>query len=305
MKKVIVLMSTYNGERFLKEQLDSVLRQRDVEVRIVVRDDGSTDDTIKILREYEKKYQNIDLLCDGENLGVTRSFLKLVSEYTDGEYFALCDQDDVWDENKLFVAVEQLEKMKDGTPRLYFSNLKVTDESLNVCRMFYSQKPKINNKYSCLIETYATGCTVVYNNELARIAKKTNPRNFSMHDTWLFDVASLLGETFYDNAAYINYRQHENNVIGSPVKKSKMKQIFNGVNRLSKKNIHPYSDNAEILYGELYNDLDEISREKLWLLANYRKAFIYKISLIFDKHLYTNSFIRNLKFRILVLLGLA
>lgn len=127
MRNILVLMSTYNGEKYLKEQIDSILAQKNVEVTIRVRDDGSTDGTIRILEEYQK--------CgklnwySSTNMGPAKSFLDLVyNAPLKYDYYAFCDQDDYWKEDKLYKAIERLEHF-DDKPALYHCELEIVDEN--------------------------------------------------------------------------------------------------------------------------------------------------------------------------------
>ena len=124
MKKVQVLLSTYNGEKYLKEQLDSIIAQKGVDVHILARDDGSKDDTIKILEGYE----NIDII-KGSNIGVCKSFFELINKSGEYDYYSFADQDDVWDCDKLVIAINKLEKCN-SKPAVYASNTRLVDANL-------------------------------------------------------------------------------------------------------------------------------------------------------------------------------
>ena len=127
MKIVCVLLSTYNGEKYLKEQLDSVLNQKDITLNFLVRDDGSTDSTIDILKQYEKEGK-IKLIV-GKNIGYKKSFYELAKLAPLSDYYAFCDQDDVWDDDKLITAVNMLERENNSIPLLYFSALRVVNNN--------------------------------------------------------------------------------------------------------------------------------------------------------------------------------
>lgn len=305
MKKVTVFMSTYNGEKYLSEQIESILHQKNVDVQLIVRDDGSSDNTVAILQEYAEKYSNIELHIGQKNLGACGSFFDLICSRSDGEYFALSDQDDIWDDDKLYCAVQMLSQYRQDVLALYFSNLRVVDADMHICRMFYNQKPAIKNRYSGFVDTYATGCTMVYNQPLAKLAKQVKPTAFSMHDAWLFDTACLFGKTVYDEKPHISYRQHENNVIGARLKISKMESIRNQFRRLFRSNLHPYSDNARILYQEFKSHLSDKDRELLKSLGYYKESFGTRVKVILNRDLATKSRSRNIRFKLLVLLGLA
>ena len=117
-KKVAVLISTYNGEKYIKEQIDSILNQTYKNIEIVIRDDGSSDSTIEIIKEYQKKHSNI-ILKEGTNVGFIKSFFQLLG-LADSDYYAYCDQDDVWMENKIELAVNALNEADNTKPNMVF-----------------------------------------------------------------------------------------------------------------------------------------------------------------------------------------
>ena len=132
---VTVIMSTYNGSSYLASQLESLLVQKDVAIRLFVRDDGSSDDTVQILQRYAHRFLSLDIV-EGENLGATESFhvaSQLALEKNDpADYYAFCDQDDIWLENKLSIAVNQLSKITSDKPLLYFSNLMMVNNQMDL-----------------------------------------------------------------------------------------------------------------------------------------------------------------------------
>ena len=128
MKNVLVILSTYNGEKYLREQIESVLKQENVKISILVRDDGSTDNTCNILEEYEKK--GLLRWYTGKNLKPAKSFIDLIFHATnDFDYYAFCDQDDFWYFKKIYSAIEQMENNNDSIdiPKVCYCNLEVVD----------------------------------------------------------------------------------------------------------------------------------------------------------------------------------
>lgn len=124
MYKVAVLLSTYNGSKYIKEQIDSILSQEGVNIDIYIRDDGSTDETVNIIYEY--KSNNI-FLTEGKNIGVGNSFMELLYSVPEiYDYYAFADQDDIWSEKKIRIAIEVLQKNK---KHLYASNQELIDKS--------------------------------------------------------------------------------------------------------------------------------------------------------------------------------
>ncbi len=209
-KKVQVLMSAYNGEKYIRTQLDSILNQTWENLEILVRDDGSKDSTHEILKEYEEKYENVHIYLE-ENIGLVKSFLKLVS-YSDADFVAFSDQDDFWLPEKVEKAVEMLEQAKG--PALYCSNQTLVDDDLQVLpgETVPEPKPGFGN---AVIESMCTGCTAMMNKELTDIVKKDLPEHAIWHDWWCYLVATYVGEVFFDKNAYIYYRQHGGNQLGS------------------------------------------------------------------------------------------
>lgn len=209
-EKVQILMSTYNGEKFLKEQLESLLRQTYQNLEILVRDDGSKDGTCEILREYEKKYSNVHVYLE-DNVGVTKSFFELLKK-SDADYIAFSDQDDVWLEEKVEKAVEKLKTLEE--PALYCSNKILVDSELNIIAE-NNHKKLIPGFENAVVECICTGCTSMMNRSLAENIKEHIPKRAIIHDWWCYLVASYLGKVIFDDNSYIWYRQHGGNVIGA------------------------------------------------------------------------------------------
>ena len=216
MDKVLVLLSSYNGERYLNEQLDSLFAQEEVGVHVLIRDDGSSDNTIKIVKDRIERGDGITLL-EGHNLGFAMSFMVLVKEantYIDEyDYFAFCDQDDVWLPKKLISAVKMLhEKGVNEKPNLYWSSFTLVDENL---RPFYKPKTGVpqdpkprregqkHTKPTILVRYFMLGCTMVFDkNMVAFLNKYPSQNKLTMHDLWLSQTAIFFGNVIYDNNSY-------------------------------------------------------------------------------------------------------
>lgn len=216
MKTVCVLMSTYNGEKFIEEQIQSIFRQKDVNVYLTVRDDGSNDRTISILKKYEKE-KKLKLYQGEKNLGPACNFMELLYNSGEFDYYAFADQDDVWLEEKLIRAIHKLEKINDE-PGLYCSNQLIYKDNV-VEGMRFESVPK-HGIIQAICGNVFSGCTMVFNIQLAKILKKNEYRpsnnvlNIRMHDTWVIAVAEYVGKVVYDQNSYIKYRIHENNTVG-------------------------------------------------------------------------------------------
>lgn len=209
MKKVQVLMSTYNGQTYLKKQIESILEQTYHNIELLVRDDGSSDHTIDILRDYEERYENIKVIY-GKNIGVNGSFFYLLAQ-SNSDYLAFSDQDDIWLPEKIQNAVEKLDYYT--VPALYAGNKILIDQNDSIIKENNKKKKKPSFS-NALIENICTGCTIVMNKKLADNLKIHIPKQAILHDWWCYLVASYLGIVVYDEQAYILYRQHGNNIIG-------------------------------------------------------------------------------------------
>ena len=210
--KIMVLLSTYNGEKYISDQIESVLCQQGVDVHIVARDDGSQDETINILKRIST-LENITVI-EGQNIGVVGSFFTLMHEAVchNFDYFAFCDQDDVWKNDKLKVATDILSG-HGNEPALYMSSFQMVDENLHSIQTNMS-RPNISVE-GAFASNCATGCTMVFNKKLLEKSLLSNYNDTLMHDYWMYMVCLLTGGcVYYDETPHIYYRQHGNNVIG-------------------------------------------------------------------------------------------
>lgn len=307
-EKIVVLMSTYNvcgggAEDFLHRQLASILGQRDVEISLYIRDDGSKDNTIEIINEYSDKYKNITIIQDGANLGACRSFLKLMATEIDAEFFSLADQDDIWDEDKLSVAIDKLKTLPQDKPALYYSNQRVVDEDNNFIRISHAEPQVAINKYGFLADPLAAGCTCVYNRKLAEIAWRTKPETYSMHDTWIYNAAAMFGNVVYDFEPHMNYRQHNANVIGTPKKQFSLDGI--------KKQLHYYLDwksqpryKCVLLMEKQWKGLmNPEQKHMVGMITGYKKSIVKRIQLFNCKDMYPATRYRKIRWKLMILLG--
>ncbi|MFN3386799.1 MAG: glycosyltransferase family 2 protein [Candidatus Thermochlorobacter sp.] len=213
--KVCVLLSTYNGETYLAEQLESIFRQEQVALSLYVRDDGSQDRTWQILSDYARQYRHLRLFR-GENLGAAKSFFWLL-EHADAaaDYFSFSDQDDVWHPDKLARALAYLSQADDSAPLLYFSRFEIVDAQLR--HLAYSPRARRLGFANALVQNQATGCTMVFNRTLRSLILSALPERTIMHDWWIYLVASAFGTLLYDETPTLKYRQHTQNAIGTSV----------------------------------------------------------------------------------------
>lgn len=211
---VEVLISTYNGQKYLVEQLDSILAQTQRDIMITIRDDGSVDNTADILTSYARRDKRIKLIF-AENLGVVGSFLSLLKNAESGcRFTAFADQDDVWLPNKIERALSVLSAYDDSVPLLYCSRMEYVSEDLRHLG-FSKQVRKPTGFANALVQNIATGCTIVLNRAARKVLLLHEwPRQVLMHDWWMYLVVSAFGSVVHDDFSSIKYRQHAGNQVG-------------------------------------------------------------------------------------------
>ena len=336
MKKIQVLMSTYNGEKYLREQLDSILSQDCeelglAELSVIIRDDGSKDGTQKILQEYSEKYPGKLCWVQGKNCGVIQSFFELlVNANTDADYFALADQDDYWMTDKLSSGICALEEYNNGNtkkncdnlcaessvsvgkPLLYCCRPKLVDAGLKELPIDIKRPPVRTGFGNALIENVVTGCTVVMNKVLREMIAEELPQFTTMHDRWLYLVASCFGAVIYDEEPHICYRQHGGNVMGTS--NSRFAELKERLVRFRKRRTDISRQAAEFLriFGNLskeslcsYSDEKRV-RECLLMaeeLVKGKHSFRKRVCLVRSNKLYRQRKNDNRVFKLLILLG--
>ena len=305
-EKIIILLSTYNAELYLREQLDSLFAQDYANINIVVRDDGSKDSTVKILEEYREKYDNFTFYA-GENIGAKDSFFDLI-EHVKGREFgfiAFCDQDDYWKKEKLSAATDAF---AGDLPQLYCGKPQLADYELNPIKKEIKRniRPAFSN---ALIENIVTGCTVVINRAMFDILVDYMPKYCIMHDWWMYIIASCFGRVIYDTDSYILYRQHGNNVMG--IESSYASELSSRISKFRgrKSNISMQAEELVRLMEQKRNewaDKEEIVEcyKKAKLLATYKENLKKRVMLAFGRQVYRQRRGDNIIFNILFLLGL-
>ena len=300
MPTVTVLMSSYNGDKYISEQIESLLEQKGVEIRIVIRDDGSKDQTNNILSEYSSKCSEI-ILIKGDNCGAEESFNRLCKyavEEESSDYYAFCDQDDVWDEDKLSVAINSLKGFDNTLPLLYFSNLKMVDENLNYIRDFYSKDEVFIDKSKTLVQIFTYGCTCVFNRKALEYYCQVEPQS-TFHDNWIYCICSYLGKVIYDPCGRIQYRQHENNLSGHRV--TGLTLLAYRIKRLFKGNLgHNFETMAKQML-KFANEFQTADLKTIQRVATYRSNMMSKLQLLFSASYTTGHLVKDLciKYRIL------
>ncbi|KRL02138.1 glycosyltransferase family 2 protein [Liquorilactobacillus capillatus] len=253
--EVAILMSTYNGLKYLKDQINSILAQDYKEWDLYIRDDVSSDDTISILRDYEKKYTNIHIVENNNtNLGAKKSFLEL-TRVVNAKYYMFSDQDDFWLPQKVSATLKLMKsaerKGSNDIPVLVHTNYRIVDSKLNELRTPPASFKDYTDLSSLAINNSITGCTMMINDTLKQMIGNVNAEEVGMHDWWFGLIASCFGIVEYLPQVTILYRQHEGNVVGANTgladsgSGSKVGRILRGI----KKNMRYYR--KELRHGSM------------------------------------------------------
>lgn len=279
MKRILVVMATYNGEKYLSEQLESIFSQKDITAEILVRDDGSRDSTQRLLDEY----QNAGKLqwYTGEHLNVAKGYFDLMKKAAKREfdYVAFADQDDVWDSDKLYVATQKLDSVNYDVPALYYCGQRLVDGNLSyICDHELNDKRTLTTRF--ILSDFA-GCTGVFNRALLNAVVEYEPRYMLMHDTWILKVCLCLGgKVFVDSKPHMSYRQHGGNTVGLgrslPAYLKQVNQYLNEyhVEAQMRELLNGYSDRMVTEYKDLAE-----------LVCMYRKSFRSKKKLLNKKYI--------------------
>ena len=295
--KVQILMSTYNGEEYIRKQLDSIITQ-DYPVTLLIRDDGSSDGTIEIIKSYMDKYDFISLV-EGENIGVIKSFFELCRlADKDADYISLADQDDIWFPDKVSRAVEKISSLESvgSKPCLYCSRQTLIDgddKELDVKMLNVKIRPGFGN---AIVENIATGCTVMVNHAMREKVSSYEPEHTIMHDWWMYLIASSMGEVYYDYEPTIYYRQHGSNTMGSRT---------NYIDEF-KVRFKRFSGNKDKLYEQMVSYKKAYrpggkNDEILDMVIGYKKHFSKRLKCIFSRKIYRQRKGDNLIFKLLFL----
>lgn len=291
---VLVLLSTYNGEKYLSNLLDSILNQKDVNVNILIRDDGSLDGTIDILEKY--KQQNGIEYYVGNNIGYAKSFWQLLNNAKEYDYYAFCDQDDIWLEYKLKMAIEKIQEAekKETMPILYTSNVIAINNNMDIIMNKPFKCERVLKVGEAFQKSVLPGCTFVFNFQAKKILEQYNGYMES-HDWATYTIIATLGKVIYDSNSYIYYRIHENNTVG--ISKSNIKSLTIKIRRFFRKSKSSRSKFAKDFY-ECYKEVIEGKyKESIKSLAYYQENVLLKIKLLFDKNF------KGVLFRIYVILN--
>ena len=222
--KVCILLAAYNGAAYIRQQIDSILQQDYPNIQLVLSDDGSQDGTQEILAEYEAKYPGrVIWHQSGKRFGKAQThFMHLLRTSHDADYIMFSDQDDVWHPDKVRKTLQKMREIEKDTsvPALVHTDLRVVDRELNMIAPSFCEYSNINGNRlklnQLLVQNVVTGCTVMVNHELAKLAcAEIAEDKILMHDWWIALLAAACGSIGFLNEATIDYRQHGNNSVGA------------------------------------------------------------------------------------------
>lgn len=306
--KVEVVISTFNGEKYIEEQILSIFEQKNVEIHITVRDDGSKDNTVSILNLLAQKNPNkIKVIC-GENIGYRKSFMIGLKKSEEADYYAFSDQDDVWLPNKLDIAVKKISSL-DSNMKLYTSSLIITDEKLK--RIGFNDISNMTNDVACYFSRpRLAGCTFVFNKKLKSKAiclfdlcnmKQISENSFPDHDFILGSIAFSCGKVFIDKDSYILHRRLLNSATsgGNGLKKRIKTEYKYFFHRNKYRTLI-----ADFLLEDFKDDLKKEIICFLQMLVKSNDSLKMKLKLIRFKKFSSNIFICDIETKLCVLLGL-
>lgn len=298
-----ILMATYNGERFLRPQLDSILQQSNQEWQLIIRDDCSTDSTVQIIKEYQllRPEQITFIQAEHPSGSAQNNFFQLL-QYSKAEYVMLADQDDVWLQQKVQATLDKMQQMEQqfgtGTPLLVHTDLTVVDENLRLINLSLFQMQnmdaKRNQLNNILVQNIVTGCTMMVNRALLDYVQKI-PQYAVMHDMWLALVATAFGQIGFLDKATILYRQHGNNVNGA--KNMKSLTYFAGklahINEVHRGLVKQYQQAAE--FDAVYHE--KLTTEQRAMLRAYslleKQTILQKMKILTNYQLYKKGIVRK------------
>lgn len=300
MKKIQVLLSTYNGEQYLAQQLDSILWQRGVQVSLLVRDDGSSDGTMEILRKYTQRHKNLSVYA-GSRKGAAKSFYDLLlhADLSHG-YYAFADQDDVWRPGKLARALSLLGKEAQDQPLLYAGKVIYASRDLKRQEPFSYARSRGPSFGNALMENICMGCTEVFNRALCMLVRGHLPAGDVMHDWWMYLSAAYFGKVVYDGQAYILYRQHGDNQIGMQNHwGARWKNRVRHVSQLRRK-LSMQAREFQDIYGEMLGGGDACT---LMLFDGYREHLRGRLALVGSRKIYRQNRLDDAACRLLLIIG--
>ncbi len=280
-KRIDILMATYNGEKYVEEQVKSILNQSYKNINLIISDDGSNDRTREILKKLANQDERIKLHFQELNIGVISNFEFLMNQVT-SEIFMFSDQDDIWKE---FKVEHSLKKLLEDNAELIHTDLEVVDQDLNLIaesfwklKGFYNKIIKYNNFDALYLNNFITGCTMMMKSKWINACLPL-PKNskYMLHDYWISLVVSQRGKISYLNEATIKYRQHGDNTIGSKAYTKSLKNAKEIRNLFIDVKIQHFSifcDNENVF---IKNEIKELNKKSLLYYKKLEKNCYFNL----------------------------
>jgi glycosyltransferase involved in cell wall biosynthesis len=291
--EVEVLLATFNGQLYLSEFLESLCNQQGVKIHLRVSDDGSKDETIKILYKYAELFESF-IIHEGPRRGPAANFFFLLRN-SEQIFIALADQDDIWKPDHLINAITDLSNFNHIAALRFNATVEFGNGIKKNVWPSIESVPRIQN---LILENQARGCTMVLNRQAVNLVNEYQPKNAVMHDWWILLQIQLIGKIVYSHLPEVNYRIHNSNFVGKP-KKRKFGAIGNALSGKWAPYLQAtevYEVNKEITENE---DVDKLSEFlELVNLPIYRKA----LRIIFYPGRLRTSFMDEIALRMILLL---
>lgn len=282
--KIDILMATYNGEKYIYEQLESILNQTYKNINIIISDDCSKDNTVNIIKEFEKKDNRITVYEQKKNLGVVKN-IEFLLKKVENEYYMLSDQDDIWLPQKIEKSMECLVRTNAD---LVFGDLEVVNQDLKTMYPSFGDYMLLNKKIKKYINSYkinylyncVTGCTILSKKIfIPKIIPIPTDSKYVLHDHWIGLILSLNGRLTYIDEKYIKYRQHGNNEVGTDKISHRFKKLNQvrdlfinvklGVFGVYVRNNNVFPKNMQILNNKAYEYFKDIQKKRFFNLKNW------------------------------------
>ena len=305
-------MCTYNGERYIQEQLQSIEQNLAQDWKIIVSDDQSTDNTVKILKDFEKKKPgkmiiNINKAKKGAIHNFLSSIYTIGVEMNDNDFIMLCDQDDVWNADKISKTMhdmrEQIVLYGNTIPLLVCTDVSVVDSKMNIIHESFRKMNHYNISHldfaHLLMENKVQGCTIMINKGMALMLDKL-PYSAMMHDGWLSFIAAAFGRIKYIDQPTMKYRQHTANVQGSIAFREDIKNKLSNLGGQRQIVMNTAAQVREFI--EIYGDRlsDTIKREAEAFATLPQQNFVMRRYNIIKYHMWKSGLLRNVGLMILI-----
>ncbi len=296
--QIDILLATYNAQRFIKEQLESILNQTFSDWNLIVYDDGSNDDTLSIINAYVNRYpEKIKFINNDNRFGSALGSFSFLLTVTNSQYVMFCDQDDVWQSDKIektLKKMQEMEKKHGNIPLLVHANLTVVDKHLSIISdslwQYQNIDPKKDTLNRFLLDNTVTGCTMMINRALA-LQVNNIPRDVIMHDWYIAMTSSVFGKIAYVDEPLMFYRQHSKNDTGA--KQYGWRYFVNKF--LRKPSFDKYTLQAKA-FLEIYDDqLDDKDKEMLIGFSNiHQMNWFQRRVFLFRHQIFKNGLARNI-----------